>query len=152
MIRRYENVGAYENVEIDLLNAETGRLMNRFKSRNMIVNTGLNFIREAVSRDVTPMGYIAAGEGSTGVTSADTALESELDRVAVLSYDDTATGAVRFRAIFESNQANGNLQEFGVFNAVSGGIMGAKTVLGSSFTKDVSIMLRVNWTWTFSDT
>lgn len=145
------NARIEENVEIEIIDAKTGKLMHAFRSRNMVVDAGLDFIREAITRSKTPMGYIAAGDGSTAVTSADTTLDNELGRVGLVSYDDSSTGVVVLRAIFESDQANGNLVEFGIFNDATAGTMLARTVLGASFTKDETMMVRVNWTITFTD-
>lgn len=121
-------------------------------SHNMNVNAGLNFARNAISRPVTAMSYIACGSDNTAAGAAQTALIAEIERVPIFGYDDTATGAVRFRAIFEANQGNGNLIEFGLLNAAAAGTMMARSVLGAAFTKDSSIILRVNWTVTFADT
>jgi len=128
-----------------------GELLRVIEQKNMIVDTGLDFITYAISRSTTPMAYIAAGDGSTAADHADTTLESELGRVATIGYDDTSPGIIRFRAIFESNQANGNIQEFGIFNDATAGTMFCRSVLGSSFTKDTSILVRVYWTLTFTD-
>lgn len=156
-------VGLKSNVLIEAFKASSvkrspdgdiveGEIVARAEIHNMNVNAGLNFMRAAISRAVTVMGYIAAGTGSTGAAAGDTTLETEIDRVAILSYDDPSTGAVRFRAIYESNQANGNLREFGIFNDATTGTMLARTVLGAAFTKDESLIVRVNWTVTFADT
>lgn len=159
----YKNiVGIRINAKVEFFKADTvvrsengdilsGELVHATEGHNLNTDAGLNFYREAISRTVTVMSYIACGSGSTAADPADTELEAEIGRVAILGYDDIATGAVRFRAIFESNQGNGNLQEFGLFNAISGGTMAARYVLDSSFTKDTSLMVRVNWTVTFSD-
>lgn len=130
----------------------SGELIRTIENPNMIVNAGLDFMRSAISRSTTPMQYVAAGEGSTPAAAADTALESELERVLIIGYDDTSPGIIRFRAIFEGSQANGNIQEFGLLNLSALGTLFARSVLGSSFTKDTQIMLRVNWTFTFTDT
>jgi len=129
-----------------------GKLVLKERGHNMVVNTGLNFIRQAISRSVTPMSHIGVGSGSTAADAGDTDLETPIERVALLDYADTATGAVTFRAIFEANQGNGNLREWGIFNAASGGTMGARYVMGASYTKDTTLVVRVSWVFTFADT
>jgi hypothetical protein len=157
-----EDVRASGRVEIEAFDAKTvkrgpdgdvleGDLLRRILQENMVVDAGLDFIRAAISRSMTPMKYIAAGTGSTAADPSDTALETEIERVLIIGYDDSATGAIRFRAIFESNQANGSLQEFGIFNDPTAGTMLARTVLGAPFDKDTSYLLRVNWTVTYAD-
>lgn len=154
---------AGNNIEIEIFKAdglkrtangdiESGTLIGKILARNLNTNVGLNFMRKAISRVVTPMAYIACGTGSTPAAAGDTTLGTEIDRVAILAYDDPSTGAVRFRAIFESNQGNGNLIEFGLLNAAIAGELQARSVLGAAFTKDTTLVLRVNWTVTLADT
>lgn len=73
--------------------------------------------------------HIAMGNGSTGATSQDTALVSELGRVAI----DTTTrnsNRIEFTATFNSTALNGQtLRELGVFNASTGGTMYMRTTI-----------------------
>lgn len=128
----------------------SGKLLGILETHNKIVDDGLDLIRSAISRTTTPLGYIAAGTDSTAAAAGQTALLAEIDRVGIISYDDISTGVVRFRAIFEADQANGSLAEFGIFNDALAGVMGARATV-TPFDKDNSITLRVNWTFTFVD-
>jgi len=140
-----------DNVRLEFYDAKTGELVMSHTGHNMIVNAGLNLIRNAISRDIDVVGYVAVGSGSTGAAAGDTALVAEIERIPIMGYSDDATGTVTFIAIFEPNQGNGNLREFGLFDALTTGTLFARYVAGASFTKDTSLMLKIYWTVVFQD-
>lgn len=154
IVRKFlkEEAKAKGTVLFEAIDPKTGEVLRTIATHNMIVNAGLNFTCQAISRTTTPIGYLAAGTGSTAVAAGQTTLATEIDRVALLGYDDVSPGAIVFRGIFEANEANGNLIEFGLFNDATAGTMFCRTVLGLAFTKDTSISLRVTWTITYTDT
>lgn len=129
-----------------------GKLIRTIEKKNLIVDTGLNHIRAAITRITTPMGYIATGTSTTAPAAGQTALIAEIDRTATIAYIDSPTpGIVSLRAVFGASQAIGNLAEFGVFNdAVAGTMLSRLTI--TPFTKDNTILVRITWTFTFVDT
>jgi len=129
-----------------------GKPLKIEEGHNINTNAGLNYAAQAMAVAVTPFSYIGVGSGSNAEDPSDTELQTEIERVGILSYDFPSTGVVRFRAIFEANQGNGSVREFGLFNALVAGTMGVRYVLGASYTKDTTLSIRVTWTITTTDT
>lgn len=116
---------------------------------NLVVTAGKGF---AASRLVgvasAVMSHMAAGSGSTAAAAGDTALETELGRVALSS--GTASGAVAtYSATFPAGTATGTLREAGILNAGSGGTLLCRTVF-AAITKGASDAVAITWTVTVS--
>jgi hypothetical protein len=68
--------------------------------------------------------YIGVGSGSTAAAVTDTALQTQLMRKAMDGgYPTIAGNVLTFRATFATTDANGAWNEWGVFNASTGGTM-----------------------------
>jgi len=154
---------AEDNVLVEFFRAETakrsengdiiaGELVSAVSTHNKITNAGLNLLRQYMSRTTPLISHIAVGSGSTGAAAGDTALETETDRVAILDYSDGATGIITFRAVLEANQGNGTVREFGLLNDATAGTLFARSVLGANYTKDSSLIVRISWVFTGTDT
>lgn len=90
----------------------------------MIVNAGLNLIRDVLSGTADKPSHIAVGTGTTAAASGDTALETEVDRIPLTAQKQGGTGALEYVTTLDSTEANGNsLSEVGVLNASSGGAL-----------------------------
>jgi hypothetical protein len=101
-----------------------GALRWRDNGENLVVTTGLNHIADQLSdQGETAMGYIAAGSDNTAPSAGQTALVSELARVATDSITQTGGNTVVYAATFAAGTATGTWEEAGIFNAATGGVM-----------------------------
>lgn len=119
-------------VQVKLLDAD-GNVKEVREFPNLVVNSGLAYIASRM-RDATAtaMSHMAVGSGSTAAAAADTALGTQLARVALDSttlVTTTATNdAVQYVATFPAGTGTGAVTEAGIFNASSAGTMLCRTV------------------------
>lgn len=85
--------------------------------QNTIVDSGLNFLREVLRGAITDgeIKYIAVGTSTASVSTSQTQLGAELFRKQIYSKTATGTGQLQSIAIFEDNEAIGQIREIGVF-------------------------------------
>jgi hypothetical protein len=117
--------------------------------KNLVVNSGLNYIVSRM-KDTTldAMSHMAVGSGSTAAAGGDTALGTELGRVALTS-TTVSTNTIEYVALFPAGTGTGTVTEAGVFNNSSGGTMLCRTVFGV-VTKDAGDSMSITWTITVS--
>lgn len=135
------------NVLVVVQDATTGAEMTRQEQHNLVVNAGLNLIRDLLDGDaVAGITHFAVGTGTTAVTASDTALVTEVSRAAVAGRTSNAQQLV-VSYYLPSGTANGNtLAEAGIFNAASGGTMFARVKLSPTIVKTASIAVTFTWT------
>lgn len=112
--------------KLELYDSE-GRLKTTREKHNLVVNAGLNWIKEFAFDAVTPtalarMGFIGIGTSSTAVTAADTDLISALVKqafTAVTGYAAGGTGVCTVETTFAAGTGTGAITEAGVFNNVT---------------------------------
>lgn len=126
-----DNVSAKGYVSFDLYDEHNN--LKETNSFNLVVNTGLAFITERmVGNTPAVMSHMALGTNSAVAAAANTALGTEVGRIALSSATCVTTTAtndsVQFAASFGPGTATGAITEAGVFNASSGGTMIARTV------------------------
>jgi hypothetical protein len=119
-------------VQVQLLDAD-GNVKETREFPNLVVNTGLAYIASRMKdATATAMSHMAVGSGSTAAVAADTALGTQLARVALDSttlVTTTATNdAVQYVATFPAGTGTGAVTEAGIFNASSAGTMLCRTV------------------------
>ena len=119
-------------VQVQLLDAD-GNVKESREIPNLVVNTGLAYIASRMKdATTTAMSHMAVGSGSTAAAAADTALGTQLARVALDSttlVTTTATNdAVQYVATFAAGTGTGAVTEAGIFNASSAGVMLCRTV------------------------
>jgi hypothetical protein len=119
-------------VQVQLLDAD-GNVKETREFPNLVVNTGLAYIASRMKdATATAMSHMAVGSGSTATVAADTALGTQLARVALDSttlVTTTATNdAVQYVATFPAGTGTGAVTEAGIFNASSAGTMLCRTV------------------------
>jgi hypothetical protein len=117
--------------------------------KNLVVNSGLNYIVSRM-KDTTlgAMSHMAVGSGSTAAAGGNTALGTELGRVALTS-TTVSTNTIQYVALFPAGTGTGTVTEAGVFNNSSGGTMLCRTVFGV-VTKDAGDSMSITWTITVS--
>lgn len=130
---------------------EDGNVKLERWAKNLVVNTGLAYIADAlsVSPGSTVMNQMGVGSGSTAASASDTALEGLFTKVALTGSTPTDSGAVvTYTATFSAGAGTGALTEAGLFNASA--VMLSRLVYGV-ITKGASDTLAVTWTLTFTD-
>jgi len=119
-------------VQVQLLDAN-GNVKESREIPNLVVNTGLAYIASRMKdATATAMSHMAVGSGSTAAVAADSALGTQLARVALDSTTLVTTtvtnDAVQYVATFAAGTGTGAVTEAGIFNASSAGTMLCRTV------------------------
>ena len=121
-----ENLKVTGQVKVQLFDKD-GKLKDTQDIKNLVVTVGKQFIAARMVGTPTEMSHMAIGAGGSAAVPGDTALGSELGRVALTS--DTVSGAVvTYVATFPAGTGTGAVTEAGVFNASSSGTMLCRTV------------------------
>ena len=100
---------------------------------NLVVSAGLAYIASRM-KDVTAnvMSHMAVGAGTVAAAAADTALGSQLGRVALdtttIVTTNVTNDSVQYVATFPAGTGTGAVTEAGIFNASSAGTMLCRTV------------------------
>jgi len=135
------------DVTIQLFNAD-GSVKDKREIKNLVVTTGKEFIAGRMTGTTTVMSHMAVGAGTTAAAAGNTALESELGRVALTS--GTTAGAITtYVASFPAGTATGAVTEAGILNASSGGVLLCRTVF-AVVNKGVDDAMSITWAVTVS--
>ena len=125
----------------------TGNLIKDFTVNNLVVNSGISFIISRVySSTENPMSHMAIGGTFGTPVLSETTLGSEITRVALTS-TTTVGNSLIFVAEFGAGVGTGLIQEAGIFNAASSGIMLNRVSFGS-VNKNSSDTIVITWTLT----
>jgi hypothetical protein len=117
------------------------------EKKNLIVNTGKNFLASAViNSSASPFTYMAIGTNTTAAAVGDTSLGSELVRQAFTS-SSVASNVVTLVTTYAAGTGTGALTEAGIFNASSSGTMLSRIVF-SAINKGSADSLTITWTIT----
>lgn len=135
------------NVAITVFNAD-GSIKDKREIKNLVVTTGKGFIAARMVGTPAEMSHMAIGSGTTAAAGGDTALGSELGRVALAS--DTVSGSVvTYTASFPAGTGTGAVTEAGVFNAGTAGTMLCRTVF-AVVNKGADDAMSITWEITVS--
>jgi len=145
-MRQTVDVGS--NVRVTVTDAVTGELLHEQMHHNLVVDAGLNLLRDFIDGDaVTGITHFGYGTGTTAVTAADTALGSQTARPALTSKTGTVSKAWTGTYFLNSSTGNGNTySEAGLFTASTGGTMFARVILSPAVVKTSSIAVTFSWT------
>ena len=132
-----------------VLRDKDGKIKDERNIKNLIVNTGLNFICDRMKNDETAMTHMALGSGSTAAAASDTSLGSQLGSRETLDSSTVTSNQIVYVASFEAGDATGAVTEAAIFNAASSGTMLCRTVF-SVVNKAADDTLTVNWTITLT--
>lgn len=125
---------------------QDGIVAGEVNVENMVVTSGLNYIADRTLRTpVMPlMSHMAIGTSGTAPVKANTALGSELARVALSTDPYQSLNQTVYEASFPAGIATGSISELGIFNAASGGTMLARVAF-SAQTKESTTSFSVQW-------
>jgi len=132
-----------------VLRDKHGNVKDERNIKNLIVDTGLNFICDRMKNDETAMTHMALGSGSTAAAAGDTTLGSQLGSREALDSDTVSANTITYTSSFEAGDATGSVTEAGIFNAASGGTMLCRTVF-AVVNKGADDSLSVTWTITLT--
>jgi len=132
-----------------VLRDKDGNVKSEQNVKNLIVDTGLNFICDRMKDDETAMTHMALGSGTTAAAAGDTSLESQLGSRETLDSSTVSNNTITYIASFEAGDATGAVTEAAIFNAASGGTMLCRVVF-SVVNKSADDTLSVNWQLTLT--
>ena len=132
-----------------VLTGPDGKVKEDHSFKNLVVNVGKEFVAtRMVGTASAVMSHMAVGSNTTAPVAADTALGTELGRVAISSGTRTAN-VVTYTATFPPGTGTGALAEAGIFNANIAGTMLCRTVF-AVVNKAANDSLSITWTVTIS--
>ena len=124
-----ESVNIKGNLEVILLD-ENGNKKDYRKVNNLVVAVGKDVIASRLVGNTSAiMSHMAVGSSSTTATTSQTALGTELGRVA-LDSSSRASNTITYVATFPACTGTGSITEAGILNASSSGNMLCRTVFG----------------------
>jgi len=116
---------------------------------NLVVTTGKGYVASRIKdATATAMSHMAIGSGTNNPAAGDTALQTELGRVALTSTTVSAA-VVTYVATFGAGTGTGAVTEAGILNASSSGTLLCRTEF-SVVNKGSSDSMTVTWTVTVS--
>ena len=126
-----------------------GQVKEEREIPNLVVTVGKNFVASRmVGTSAAVMSHMAIGSDNTPAAAGDTALGSELGRVA-LAGASAATNVVTYTATFPAGTGTGAVVEAGIFNATPAGTMLCRTVF-AVVNKGIDDAMSITWTVTIS--
>ena len=131
-----------------VVTGKDGQVKDQREIKNLVVTAGKAFIAARMVGTPTAMSHMALGSGSTAAAVGDTALGSELGRVALASAT-SAAAVVTYTASFPAGTATGAVVEAGTFNDPTTGTMLCRTVF-AVVNKGADDAMSVTWAITVS--
>ena len=131
------------------LRDSNGQLIEERTVNNLVVETGRAYIASRMIGDsLDVMSHMAIGTGSTATALDQSALINPAGRVSITT---TAidSNEITYIATFGPAVGTGSIQEAGIFNASTGGIMLCRAKF-SPINKTSSDSLSINWVLTVS--
>jgi len=134
-------------VEITLFD-KNGDVKDTRSIKNLVVTSGKTFIAARMVGTPTAMSHMAIGSSSTAADVSDTALGTQLGRVALTA--STSTGAVvTYTATFGAGVGTGAVVEAGILNADTAGTLLCRSVF-PVVNKGADDGMSITWTVTVS--
>ena len=134
------------DLTITVKDAATGTIKDQRELKNLVVTAGKGFIASRMAAaSASVMGWIAVGTDSTAAAVGNTALGTEVARVATtVSGGTVSTNTVTYVSTFPAGTGTGALVEAGIFNAVSAGTLLSRTVF-SVVNKGAADEMTITW-------
>lgn len=132
-----------------VLRDKDGNVKQTKEAKNLIVDTGLNFICDRMKDDETAMTHMALGSGTTAAAAGDTALGSQLGSRVSLTSSTVTDNQIVYVCSFAAGSGTGAVTEAGIFNAASAGTMLCRVVF-STVNKSADDTLQITWTISLS--
>lgn len=132
-----------------VLTGPDGQIKDDRELRNLVVDTGLNFIVNRMKdANAAVMSHMSLGDQDTAAIGANTTLASEISgsRVALTS-TTVAANQITYIASFAAGVGTGAVKESGIFNGSTGGTMLCRTTF-PVVNKQAGDSMTVTWTVT----
>lgn len=139
-------IGVSVNVVIEVHDAKTGEVLQRFEEHNLVTLAARNLVRDVLNNGTgtTGISHLAVGTGTAEPNANDTVLGVERHRSAVTK-KTTDSGKLTIQHYLGSSEANGyDLTEAGLLNAASGGTLFAR-VKHTAISKTASLTVTYSW-------
>jgi glycine cleavage system regulatory protein len=138
------------NVVVEV--AQDGVVYHRQHFRNLVVDTGLNLVRDRLAGTSSAyVTHLAVGTSATAAAAGQTTLVAENFRNGLTETVTATTKAVTYKYYLSASESNGvTIREIGLFTASSGGTMVARAVLLSPIAKNTSTTVTFSWTLNLS--
>lgn len=153
-----QSITAKGKLRWEIIDTETGAVIEQHEKDNLVVTAGLNAIRQCFAAgtgaQITHFG-LGSGAGSTTAAAAgQTDLQGATKtRAALTSTVATTDATLICQYYLGSGTLNGStLNEAGLFTAASAGTMYNRIVLGTPIVKTASVAVSFVWTLTWSAT
>jgi|TARA_B110000914_G_scaffold196444_2_gene185642 hypothetical protein len=149
MLNKIAKMSAKGKLHVALYGPD-GALKEERLVTNVVVDDGLDYIASRVKdATATAMSHMACGSNATAAAAGNSALGTELGRVALTS--TTVTNAsVQYIGDFPAGTGTGAVVEAGILNASSGGTLLCRTVF-AVVNKGAADTLKITWTVTVAD-
>ena len=141
------------NVLLEFCNVITGKV-RRYKIDNLAVTVGKNAIAARLAGSTATnkgsITYCAVGIGTTAAAASDTILASELYRK-LISVRSSENKTAILKTFFNTTEANGTLQELGLFGDDATGTANTGTLYARTLTtrtKSQAETLTITWQFT----
>lgn len=143
-----DNVVALGQLNI-ILRAHNGHVKENITVPNIVVATGKALIASRLTGTAAAvMSHMSVGSGVVAPNTSQTALTAESGRAVLIS--TTAVGnVVTYTATFPAGVGTGAVNEAGIFNAASNGIMLSRTTF-NVVNKDSTDSLTISWAITIN--
>ena len=139
-----EQLNIKGRLKIRVWDTITGEEKQNVEVDNLVVNVGLNYIASRMKdATATAMSHMAVGAGTTSPAAGNTALGSELGRVALTS-TTVSSNVVQYVATFGAGTATGAVTEAGIFNSGTSGTMLCRTTF-SVVNKGSADAMSITW-------
>lgn len=139
-----EQLNIKGRLKIHVWDVETLETKQYLEVDNLVVDVGLDYIASRMKdATATAMSHMAAGSDGTTPAAGNTALGTELGRVALTSTTVTSN-VVEYIATFGAGTATGAIEEAGIFNAGSGGTMLCRTTF-AVVNKGAADAMSITW-------
>ena len=136
-------ISAKGDLKVVLLDSN-GKQKDLREINNLVVTVGKNHIASRLAANTAVvMSHMAVGSTNTSPVATQTALGSELARVALDSTSVTNATAT-YTATFPAGTGTGTLTEAGIFNASSSGTMLCRTQF-NEVNKDTADTIVITW-------
>lgn len=137
------------DLTIVVKDSATGEIKDQRELKNLVVTSGKTYIASRMAAaSAAVMGWIGVGTSSTAPTVGDTALGTEVARVATtVSGGTPSTNTVTYVSTFPAGTGTGALVEAGIFNSNTSGTMLSRTTF-AVVNKGAADEMTITWTIT----
>ncbi len=138
-----ESIAVKGNLNVVLYD-QNSKIKDKRDVKNLVVAVGKNYIADRMIANVTNvMSHMAIGSGNVNPVTSDTAMNTEVTRVA-LDSSTLTNNTITYVSTYGAGVGTGTIAEAGIFNDSSGGIMLCRTRF-NEVNKGASDVIVITW-------